>query len=263
MKTVLTIAGSDASGGAGIQADIKTITVHKVYAMSCITALTAQNTTGITGIMPVPADFFKKQMESIFTDIRPDAIKIGMIASKEQAEIIAQYLQKYSIKKVVADPVMISTSGTVLVEEETRKILYEKLYPEVSLLTPNLPETEFLSGIRITDKKAREEAAKAISDRWNCAVLSKGGHSKDNADDVLYEKSGKEGRFTWYPAERIDNPNTHGTGCTLSSAIAANLAKGFSMEESVRKAKEYISGAIGAMMNLGQGNGPLDHMWNL
>lgn len=267
MKTVLTIAGSDASGGAGIQADIKTLTVHKVYATTCITALTAQNTVGITGIMPVPADFFRKQMESIFTDIKPDAVKIGMIASKEQAEIIAEYLQKYSIKNVVADPVMISTSGTVLVEEATRKILYEKLYPKVSLLTPNIPETEFLSDIEITDKKTREEAAKVIADRWNCAVLSKGGHSEENADDLLYEsfaqKEKKKERNIWYPAERIDNPNTHGTGCTLSSAIAANLAKGFSMEESVKKAKEYISGAIGAMLNLGQGNGPLNHMWDL
>ena len=263
MKTVLTIAGSDASGGAGIQADIKTITVHKVYATTCITALTAQNTVGITGIMPVPADFFQKQMESIFTDIKPDTVKIGMIASKEQAEIIAQYLQKYSIKNVVADPVMISTSGTVLVEETTRKILYEKLYPKVSLLTPNIPETEFLSGIKITDKKTREEAAKVIADRWNCAVLSKGGHSEANADDLLYENCSQKEKAIWYPAERIDNPNTHGTGCTLSSAIAANLAKGFSVEESVKKAKEYISGAIGAMLNLGQGNGPLNHMWDL
>ena len=197
MKTVLTIAGSDSSGGAGIQADIKTLTVHKVYAMTCITALTAQNTVGITEIMPVPAEFFKKQMESIFTDIKPDAVKIGMIASKEQAEIIAEYLEKYSIKNVVADPVMISTSGTVLVEETTRKILYEKLYPKVSLLTPNIPETEFLSGIKIT------------------------------------------------------------------SAVAANLAKGFPVEESVKKAKAYISGAIRAMLNLGQGNGPLNHMWDL
>lgn len=263
MKTVLTIAGSDASGGAGIQADIKTLTVHKVYATTCITALTAQNTVGITGIMPVPADFFRKQMESVFTDIKPNAIKIGMIASKEQAEIIAEYLQKYSIKNVVADPVMISTSGTVLVEEETRKILYEKLYPEVSLLTPNIPETEFLSGIEITDKKTREKAAKVIADRWNCAVLSKGGHSEENADDLLYADFDQEKKVIWYPAGRINNPNTHGTGCTLSSAIAANLAKGLSIEESVKKAKEYISGAIGAMLNLGQGNGPLDHMWNL
>lgn len=263
MKTVLTIAGSDASGGAGIQADIKTLTVHKVYATTCITALTAQNTVGITGIMPVPAEFFKKQMESVFTDIMPDAVKIGMIASKEQAEIIAEYLKKYSIKNVVADPVMISTSGTVLVEEATRKILYEKLYPKVSLLTPNIPETEFLSGIKITDKKTREEAAKVIANRWNCAVLSKGGHSEKNADDLLYERFAQEEKAIWYPAERIDNPNTHGTGCTLSSAIAANLAKGFSIEESVKRAKKYISGAIGAMLNLGQGNGPLNHMWDL
>ena len=149
MKTVLTIAGSDASGGAGIQADIKTLTVHKVYATSCITALTAQNTKGITGIMPVPPDFFEKQMDSVFSDIKPDAVKIGMIASKEQVEIIAKYLQKYSIKQVVADPVMISTSGTVLVEEEVREILYEKLFPNISLLTPNLPETEFLSERKI------------------------------------------------------------------------------------------------------------------
>lgn len=266
MKTVLTIAGSDSSGGAGIQADIKTLTVHKVYAMTCITALTAQNTVGITGIMPVPAEFFKKQMKSIFTDIKPDAVKIGMIASKEQAEIIAEYLEKYSIKNVVADPVMISTSGTVLVEETTRKILYEKLYPKVSLLTPNIPETEFLSGIKITDKKTREEAAKVIADRWNCAVLSKGGHSEENADDLLYEsflQEEKKEKAVWFPEERIDNPNTHGTGCTLSSAVAANLAKGFPVEESVKKAKAYISRAIKAMLNLGQGNGPLNHMWDL
>ena len=244
MKTVLTIAGSDSSGGAGIQADIKTLTVHKVYAMTCITALTAQNTVGITEIMPVPAEFFKKQMESIFTDIKPDAVKIGMIASKEQAEIIAEYLEKYSIKNVVADPVMISTSGTVLVEETT----------------------EFLSGIKITDKKTREEAAKVIADRWNCAVLSKGGHSEENADDLLYEsflQEEKKEKAVWFPEERIDNPNTHGTGCTLSSAVAANLAKGFPVEESVKKAKAYISGAIRAMLNLGQGNGPLNHMWDL
>ena len=173
MKTVLTIAGSDASGGAGIQADIKTLTVHKVYATSCITALTAQNTKGITGIMPVPPDFFEEQMDSVFSDIKPDAVKIGMIASKEQVEIIAKYLQKYSIKQVVADPVMISTSGTVLVEEEVREVLYEKLFPNISLLTPNLPETEFLSGRKITDRKTREEAAEIIAKRWNCAVLSK------------------------------------------------------------------------------------------
>ena len=266
MKTVLTIAGSDASGGAGIQADIKTLTVHKVYATTCITALTAQNTVGITGIMPVPADFFKKQMESVFTDIKPDAVKIGMIASKEQAEIIAEYLKKYSVKNVVADPVMISTSGTVLVEEATRKILYEKLYSKVSLLTPNIPETEFLSGIKITDKKTREKAARIIAERWNCAVLSKGGHDEDNADDLLYksfDQEGKKEKVVWYPAERINNPNTHGTGCTLSSAIVANLAKEFSVEESIKRAKEYISGAIGAMLNLGQGNGPLNHMWDL
>lgn len=263
MKTVLTIAGSDASGGAGIQADIKTLTVHKVYATSCITALTAQNTKGITGIMPVPPDFFEEQMDSVFSDIKPDAVKIGMIASKEQVEIIAKYLQKYSIKQVVADPVMISTSGTVLVEEEVREVLYEKLFPNISLLTPNLPETEFLSGRKITDRKTREEAAEIIAKRWNCAVLSKGGHSEENADDFLYEIFLKYPKKVWYPACRINNPNTHGTGCTLSSAIAANLVKGFSIEKSVKKAKDYISGAIGAMLNLGQGNGPLDHMWDL
>ena len=161
---------------------------------------------------------------------------------------------------------MISTSGTVLVEETTRKILYEKLYPKVSLLTPNIPETEFLSGIKITDKKTREEAAKVIADRWNCVVLSKGGHSEENADDLLYEsflQEEKKEKAVWFPEERIDNPNTHGTGCTLSSAIAANLAKGFPVEESVKKAKAYISGAIRAMLNLGQGNGPLNHMWDL
>lgn len=213
--------------------------------------------------MPVPPDFFEEQMDSVFSDIKPDAVKIGMIASKEQVEIIAKYLQKYSIKQVVADPVMISTSGTVLVEEKVIEVLYEKLFPNISLLTPNLPETEFLSGGKITDRKTREKAAEIIAKRWNCAVLSKGGHSEENADDFLYEISLKYPKKVWYPACRINNPNTHGTGCTLSSAIAANLVKGFSMEESVKKAKDYISGAIGAMMNLGQGNGPLDHMWDL
>ena len=202
-------------------------------------------------------------MDSVFSDIKPDAVKIGMIASKEQVEIIAKYLQKYSITQIVADPVMISTSGTILVEEEVREVLYEKLFPKISLLTPNLPETEFLSGRKITDRKTREEAAESIAKRWSCAVLSKGGHSEKNADDLLCEEQVNSPKIVWYPSCRIDNPNTHGTGCTLSSAIAANLANGFSIEESVKKAKDYISGAIGAMLKLGQGNGPLDHMWNL
>ena len=259
MPVVLTVAGSDSSGGAGIQADIKTMTALRVYSMSCITALTAQNTRGISGVMEVPAAFFEKQMESVFTDILPDAVKTGMMASTEHIHITAEYIRKYSIKNLVVDPVMISTSGTRLLSEEAVKVYEQELFPLARVLTPNIPEAEFLSGVYIEDRTTREEAAKRISDRWGCAVLCKGGHDPENADDLLYEN----GKAVWFSAKRIENPNTHGTGCTLSSAIASYLAMGYTLSEAVERAKQYMTGAIGAGMNLGEGNGPLNHMWNI
>lgn len=255
----LTVAGSDSSGGAGIQADMKTMTTLHVYAMSCVTALTAQNTRGISGVLEVPADFFEKQMESVFSDILPDAVKTGMMASPEHIHITAEYIRKYNIKNLVVDPVMISTSGTRLLGEDAMKVFEQELFPLARVLTPNIPEAEFLSQMSIQDRKTREEAARRIGDRWGCAVLCKGGHDPENADDLLYEN----GRTEWFLARRIENPNTHGTGCTLSSAIASYLAMGYTLLEAVKRAKRYMTGAIGSMMNLGEGNGPLDHMWNL
>lgn len=259
IPAVLTVAGSDSGGGAGIQADIKTMTALHVYAMSCITAVTAQNTRGISGVMEVPADFFEKQMESVFTDILPDAVKTGMMTSADHIRITAEYIRKYHINNLVVDPVMISTSGTRLLSEEAVTILEQELFPLARILTPNLPEAELLSGLSIHDKSTREEAAKQISERWGCAVLCKGGHDPENADDLLYE----DGKTEWFPAKRIDNPNTHGTGCTLSSAIASYLAMGCTLSEAVGEAKKYMTGALKAMLNLGEGNGPLDHMWNI
>ncbi len=255
MKTALTIAGSDSSGGAGIQADIKTMTVHGVYAMSAVTALTAQNTTGVTGIMEVTPEFLGKQLVCIFTDIRPDAVKIGMVSSGKLIETIAAKLTQYRAENIVVDPVMVATSGARLISEEAILVLKEELLPLAALVTPNIPEAEVLCGNRITSALDMEAAAKQIGDRYHCAVLCKGGHQQNDANDLLYA----EGKSTWFCGQRIDNPNTHGTGCTLSSAIASNLAMGDPMETAVKKAKDYISGALGAMLDLGAGSGPMNH----
>ena len=255
MKTALTIAGSDSSGGAGIQADIKTMTVHGVYAMSAVTALTAQNTTGVTGIMEVTPEFLGKQLDCIFTDIRPDAVKIGMVSSGKLIETIAAKLTQYRAENIVVDPVMVATSGARLISEEAILVLKEKLLPLAALVTPNIPEAEVLCGNRITSALDMEAAAKQIGDQYHCAILCKGGHQQNDANDLLYA----EGKSTWFCGQRIDNPNTHGTGCTLSSAIASNLAMGDPMETAVKKAKDYISGALGAMLDLGAGSGPMNH----
>ena len=255
MKTALTIAGSDSSGGAGIQADIKTITLNGVYAMSAITALTAQNTMGVTGIMEASPEFLKKQIDAIFEDIYPDAVKIGMVSSSELIKTIAERLRFYKAKNIVVDPVMVSTSGSKLIKDDALDMLKSELMPISSLVTPNIPEAEILTGLEIKTKEHMTEAAKIIADSYGCDVLLKGGHSINDANDLLYSK----GRWTWFEGRRIDNPNTHGTGCTLSSAIAANLAKGFSMEESVKRAKDYISDALLAMLDLGKGSGPMNH----
>ena len=254
MKTALTIAGSDSSGGAGIQADIKTMTANGVYAMSAITALTAQNTMGVTGIMDVSPEFLGKELDSVFTDIYPDAVKIGMVSSSELIEVIAEKLREYKAVNVVLDPVMVATSGARLISEDAVETLVRELMPLADIVTPNIPETEVLTGMKISTPEDMERAAREVSERYGCGVLCKGGHRVNDANDLLWS----EGTGRWYRGERIENPNTHGTGCTLSSAIASNLAKGYSMGESVESAKRYISGALGAMLDLGKGSGPMD-----
>lgn len=259
MKTVLTIAGSDCSGGAGIQADLKTITVHGLYGESVITALTAQNTMGVSDVMPVPPAFLEEQLESVFSDIKPDAVKVGMISNAEQMEVIAACFQKYHPRHIVIDTVMVSTSGRNLMEPEAIQCYQEKLLPYAEIYTPNIPETELLTGKKIKTREERLTAAKLLSGQYPGAVLIKGGHDEKQADDLLYRKEWE----VWFPQEHIENSNTHGTGCTLSSAIACGLAQGFGIEESVRNAKEYITGAIRDGMNLGKGNGPLNHMYRI
>ena len=258
-KTALTIAGSDCSGGAGIQADIKTMTMNGVYAMSAITAMTAQNTTGVKAIQESTPEFLKQQLDAVFEDIYPDAVKIGMVSSSELIRVIADRLAYYGAGNIVVDPVMVASSGSALMKSEAVRALTEELLPVASLVTPNIPEAQVLSGMIIESKEDMITAAKQIGDSCHCAVLLKGGHSINDANDLLYAN----GELVWFEGKRIDNPNTHGTGCTLSSAIAANLAKGFSLAESVKRAKEYISGALAAMLDLGKGSGPMMHNFDL
>ena len=259
MKTALTIAGSDCSGGAGIQADIKTMTMNGVFAMSAITALTAQNTTGVRAIQESTPDFLKQQIDAVFEDIYPDAVKIGMVSSAGLIQVIAERLAYYKAENIVVDPVMVATSGSKLMKSSAVSALTEKLLPLATLVTPNIPEAEVLSGRTVAAKEDMLSVAKCIGDNYGCAVLLKGGHSINDANDLLYAN----GEYRWFEGKRIDNPNTHGTGCTLSSAIAANLAKGCSLVESVQRAKEYISGALAAMLDLGQGSGPMNHAFDL
>ncbi len=259
MKTALTIAGSDCSGGAGIQADIKTMLANGVYAMSAVTALTAQNTKGVTGIMEVTPEFLKEQLDNIFTDIYPDAVKIGMVSSALLIGVIAEKLQEYGAGNIVVDPIMAATSGARLTEEDAAAALKERLLPLACVLTPNIPEAELLSRMVIRTEADMLAAAKSIHETYGCAVLCKGGHAISDANDLLYH----DGVYRWFRGKRIENPNTHGTGCTLSSAIASNLAKGLDLEDAIERAKDYISGALGAMLNLGQGSGPMDHGFDL
>lgn len=254
-KTALTIAGSDSGGGAGIQADIKTMTVNGVFAMSAITALTAQNTTGVTDILNSTPEFLAHQLDAVFTDIYPDAVKIGMVSSAELIQVIADKLTEYDAKNIVVDPVMVATSGARLISDDAIAVLKVKLLPLALLSTPNIPEAEVLSGMEIHSPEDMEKAAGRIYDAFGCAVLLKGGHDLNDANDLLCTGDG----LRWFKGKRIDNPNTHGTGCTLSSAIASNLAKGMSLEDSVDQAKRYISGALAAMLDLGKGKGPMDH----
>lgn len=256
MKTALTIAGSDPSGGAGIQADIKTMTCNGVYAMSAITALTAQNTLGITGIVETSPEFLEKQLDAVFTDIFPDAVKIGMVSSAQLIEVIGAKLAQYQAGNIVVDPIMISTSGTRLLDENAMDAMRNILFPLADVMTPNIPEAEVLAQMKIRTEQEMLCAAEKISSAYHCAVLCKGGHSEGDSNDLLYH----EGQYRWYRTPRINNPNTHGTGCTLSSAIASNLAKGYALEDAVQRAKDYITNALAAGLDLGKGNGPLMHM---
>ena len=258
MKTALSIAGSDSCGGAGIQADIKTITLNGVYAMSAITALTAQNTTGVRGVYEVSPEFLGHQIDAVFEDIRPDAVKIGMVSSTALIEMIAEKLSFHKAENIVVDPVMVATSGARLISEDAVSVLKEKLLPLACVITPNIPEAEVLADMKICDKNSMEKAAEFIGQKYGVCVLVKGGHSINDATDILY----RNGSFISFEGKRINNPNTHGTGCTLSSAIAANLAKGYSVEDAVQKAKAYISGALSAMLDLGKGSGPMDHAFD-
>ena len=259
MKKVLTIAGSDCSGGAGIQADIKTITAHKMYAMSVITALTAQNTTGVYGILEATPEFVAQQLDCVFQDIRPDSVKIGMVSNSEIIRVIAEKLKEYRAENIVVDPVMVSTSGSKLLSDEAREALITTLLPLGCVITPNIPESEVLCGFPIHGDEDMIRAAETIATHFPGAILVKGGHLVNDAVDLLYEN----GKTQWFSSPRIDNPNTHGTGCTLSSAIACNLAAGYSLADSIRNAKEYLTGALAAMLDLGQGQGPMDHTYRI
>ena len=259
MKTALSIAGSDCSGGAGIQADLKTMAMNGVYGMSAIAALTAQNTTGVRDILEVNPQFLEAQLDAVFEDIFPDAVKIGMVSSAALVEAVAGRLRHYGARNIVVDPVMVATSGSALMKSDAVDALARELLPLAALATPNIPEGEALSGLPIRSREDMEQAAQTISAAFSCPVLLKGGHALCDADDLLCT----DGTLTWFHGERIDTSNTHGTGCTLSSAIAANLAKGFPLKAAVKRAKEYLSGALAAGLDLGKGAGPMDHGFGL
>lgn len=259
MKTALTIAGSDSSGGAGIQADLKTMTMHGVYGMSAVTALTAQNTLGVTDVMEATPDFLAAELDAVFTDIFPDAVKTGMVSSSKLIHVIVDKLKQYQAKNIVVDPVMVATNGAKLISDEAIETLKKELLPIATVITPNRPEAEVLTGVKIESPADMEVAAHRIFDEFGCAVLLKGGHDLNDANDLLWSVKGPE----WFYGKRIDNPNTHGTGCTLSSSLAANLALGKELGESIRMAKEFISGALSDKLDLGRGKGPMNHAFFL
>ena len=259
MEKLLTIAGSDSSGGAGIQADLKTFAAHKSYGMSVITSVTAQNTMGVTDVVDLPPEFVGKQLDAVFTDIFPDAIKIGMVSDEKIIKVIAKKLKEYDGKNIVIDPVMVSTSGSTLMKSMATKTLIQELLPLADIITPNMSEAAVLSGIEVSNKKDMEKAAELIGKSIKGAVLVKGGHLRDSADDLLY----MDKKHYWLEGKRIFNPNTHGTGCTLSSAIAVNLAKGIDILKAVENAKGYLRGVIRANLDLGKGRGPLNHLYNI
>lgn len=258
MKVVLSIAGSDSSGGAGIQADIKTIIANGCFAETAITALTAQNTLGVRDILNVTPEFLENELDAIFEDIRPDAIKIGMVSDKNLIKSIVKKLKQYNAKNIVVDPVMVATSGSKLLSDDAINTLINELIPLADIITPNIPEAEVLSGIKINNINDMERAIKIISKLGSKSVLLKGGHMINDANDLLYYNN----ELTWINGKRINNNNTHGTGCTLSSAIASNLAKDYDIITSIKRSKYYLSNCLMQMLNLGSGSGPMDHGWN-
>lgn len=259
LSPVLTIAGSDSSGGAGIQADLKTMQANGVFGMSAITAITAQNTTGVTAIMNTSSEVLAAQIDAVFTDIRPAAVKIGMVSVPEIINVIADRLTEYKAENIVLDPVMVATSGAKLISDDAISVMTDRLFPMARLITPNIPETESLTGLSINNETDMEQAARLIYEKYGCSVLVKGGHSINDANDMLFDGE----KITWFSGDRIYNQNTHGTGCTLSSAIASNLAKGYDVVDAVCMAKKYISGALAAMLDLGHGSGPLNHGFDI
>lgn len=258
MKTALTIAGSDSSGGAGIQADLKTFAAHGVYGMSVITSVTSQNTLGVYEVHDIPCNTVASQMDAVFNDIFPDSIKIGMVSSKDIIKIISEKLEQYNAKNIILDTVMVSTSGCPLLQNDAVDALIQYLFPLAGIITPNLHEAQILCGFDIQIENDMIKAAEFIYNKYNVNVLLKGGHLADISNDLLYD-----GSLIWFDGQKIDNPNTHGTGCTLSSAIAANIANGCDMRASVKRAKEYINGALNDMLDLGRGSGPLNHMYKI
>lgn len=259
MKAVLSIAGSDSSGGAGIQADIKTIAAHGLFAETVITAVTAQNTLGVTGVQDIDPDMIAKQLDAVFDDIVPNAVKVGMVSSIEAVEVIAEKLRAYGAKHIVVDPVMVATTGAKLIADGAVDAVITKLLPLAQVVTPNIPEAEVLCGMKIESQEDMLAAGWKIAEACNGAVLIKGGHRREDANDLLITEHGRE---VWLCHKRVETSSTHGTGCTLSSAIACNLASGFETQASVQKAKNYITGALMHDPGLGRGNGPLDHMWD-
>ena len=259
MKNLLTIAGSDSSGGAGIQADLKTFAAHGAFGMSVITAVTAQNTQGVFAVENISPKVVAAQIDAIFTDIKVDAVKVGMVSQIEIISIIAAKLREYAVEKVVIDPVMISKSGYHLLEADAKNALIEELVPLAYLITPNIPEAEELTGIKISNFQDMEQAAIRIKAMGAKKVLIKGGHLETEATDILYDGE----KFHYLKGEKIPTKNTHGTGCTLSSAIAANLGKGLSVIEAVKNSKQYITIAIQNSLEIGKGVGPTHHFYTL
>lgn len=259
MEAVLSIAGSDSSGGAGIQADVKTIAAHRLFAETAITALTAQNTTGVFGVVDVDPAFVTAQIDAVFEDIRPAAVKVGMVSSAAIIEAVADALEKHGARNVVVDPVMVATSGARLIDEDAVEALVRRLLPLADVATPNMPEAEVLCGFPVKDDASMERAARRLAVQVRGSALVKGGHGTERADDALATDA--DAPVLWLRAPRIDTRNTHGTGCSLSSAIACGLARGWSVEQAVRSAKDYVRGALAAGLDLGKGSGPLDHMW--
>ena len=259
MKTCLTIAGSDSIGGAGIQADIKTMTALGVYGMTAIAALTAQNTTGVKSIIEVTKEFLGEQLDMIINDIFPDAVKTGCISSPILIKEVVDKIKQYKLKNIVVDPVIYSKSGVKLIKDEAVVIMKKELLPLSDLITPNILELEIISDTKIKGIDDMISASKKIFEEFGCAVLCKGGHGINDGEDLLYNKNGVK----WYKTKKIETNNLHGTGCTLSSAIASFLALGFSLEESISKAKEYLTKCLEYAVKLGKGFGPVNHCYKI